>query len=177
MEYVKNMFRIYLQETYELQDCSLCFANEKSQTGNNTNEIVSGFTFPNTDKWVWEYDMKSSKGSTVPCLSDHSDFERRLGLGANGTSKLTIEQSRIGQATWDTNQGNFSYNTYYSFKIIRNGNNMEYYINGVLKSTIDAETSIDVTRAPISTIDEWELHWRNWGTGTTTINNLKIKPL
>ena len=166
-----------LTQTYTVEDCSLHFANEKSQTGNNTNEIISGFTFPNTDKWVWEYDMKSSGASTIPCLSDTSAFTHRLGLGANGTPKLTIEQSEIGQNAWDTNQGNFTYNTYYSFKIIRNGNNMEYYINGVLKSTIDAETPLGSTSVSISTIDEWELHWRNWGSGTTTIKNLKIKPL
>lgn len=173
---IKAECRLLIQ-TCSIEDCNLHFADERSQTGNATNEIVSGFRFPNTNKWVWEYDMKTSGTSTVPCLSDSNDFLHRFGIGGNGTPNITLELTNIGQNAWDTSHGRFNYNTYYSFKIIRNGNNLEFYINNVLKASIDAETSLSSSSVPISTITEWELHWRNWGTGTTTIKNLKIKQL
>ena len=69
----------------------------------------------------------------------------------------------------DTGYSSFSYNTDYTFKMVKENNSIKIYSNETLLKT--------VTNIGLLSVQNINIGLRNWGSGTGTAKNIKIKPL
>ena len=167
-----------LVQTYSVSDCIIANVNV-SYTGTSTSDTVyslgydeiadlSGIDF----EMEWTF-RQTARGCDV-CLGASSEFSvtpiksnYRVLLGNSGAGAI-----RYGYRTTSTNastNGSIGVNTDVSMRIVKNGTSFEYYVNDELLGT--------------KTVNFWTnyhmfgIHTVQWNTGTTTISNLKIKPL
>ena len=108
--------------------------------------------------------MKLPAGKSRVVLYNPSNANVFLGMGASENGNRVIYW-------YGHEDGNvpFSYNTDYTIKIQKDGSNFKIYSQGSLLKTMTYSDLLNT-----STIN---LGLRNWGSGTGTIRNVKIKPL
>lgn len=167
-----------LVQTYSVSDCIIANVNV-SYTGTSTSDTVyslgydeiadlSGIDF----EMEWTF-RQTARGCDV-CLGASSEFSvtpiksnYRVLLGNSGAGAI-----RYGYRTTSTNAsttGSIGVNTDVSMRIVKNGTSFEYYVNDKLLGT--------KTVSFWTNYDMFGIHTVQWNTGTTTISNLKIKPL
>ena len=104
----------------------------------------------------------SSEVSVTPIKTNY-----RVLLGNNGSGQ--IRYGYRTDSTYASLGSTISRNTDIPMKIVKNGSSFNYYVNGNLvgSKTVSFWTDYDM----------FGLYLLQWNTGTTTISNLKIKPL
>ena len=158
------MFRIFLQETFVIQDYIVYNTNSYNLPPNSNITQVSNFQFANTGEWETEWTYKLPQGKCRPVLYSPNNQNIYLGEGIDGDNKHCI--------WWYGNNpviSSASLNTDYTVKIVKQNNEFKVYLDNTLLRTI---TYNDLLNTPTINIGE-----RNWGSGTGTIKNIKIKAL
>lgn len=167
-----------LVQTYSVSDCIIANVNV-SYTGTSTSDTVYSLGYDEiADLSSIDFEMEwtfrqTARGCDV-CLGVSSEFSvtpiksnYRVLLGNSGAGAI-----RYGYRTTSTNAsttGSIGVNTDVSMRIVKNGTSFEYYVNDELLGT--------------KTVNFWTnyhmfgIHTVQWNTGTTTISDLKIKPL
>ena len=167
-----------LVQTYSVSDCIIANANA-SYTGTSTSDTVYSLGYDEiADLSSIDFEMEwtfrqTARGCDV-CLGASSEFSvtpiksnYRVLLGNSGAGAI-----RYGYRTTSTNAsttGSIGVNTDVSMRIVKEGTTFKYYVNNELLGT--------------KTVSFWTnynmfgIHTVQWNTGTTTISNLKIKPL
>ena len=167
-----------LVQTYSVSDCIIANVNV-SYTGTSTSDTVYSLGYDEiADLSSIDFEMEwtfrqTARGCDV-CLGASSEFSvtpiksnYRVLLGNSGAGAI-----RYGYRTTSTNAsttGSIGVNTDVSMRIVKNGTSFKYYVNDELLGT--------------KTVNFWTnyhmfgIHTVQWNTGTTTISDLKIKPL
>lgn len=155
---------ILVTKTYELEDCWDYDTTTYNLAPNSGITQIDSFTFTNTGNWEVEWIMKLPAGKSRVVLYNPSNANVYLGIGASENGNRIIY--------WFGHEDSFSsysYNTDYTMKIEKDGSNFKIYSQGSLLKTMAYSDLLNT-----STIN---LGLRNWGSGTGTIRNVKIKPL
>ena len=160
---IKAECRLLIQ-TCNIQDCWEYDPNTYNLAPNSALTQINGFTFENTGDWEVEWIMTLSAGKSRVVLYNPSNANVFLGIGAS--------ESRNRIIYWYGNEeiySRYSYNTDYTMKIVKNGSNFKIYSQGELLKTMVYSDLLNTTII--------NLGLRNWGSGTGTIRNVKVKPL
>ena len=167
-----------LTKTLSIEDCILANVNA-SYTGTSTNDTVYSLGYDEiADLSSIDFEMEwtfrqTARGCDV-CLGASSEFSvtpiksnYRVLLGNSGAGAI-----RYGYRTTSTNasiMGGIGVNTDVSMRIVKEGATFKYYVNDELLDTRTVRFWTNYNMFGIHTVQ--------WNTGTTTISNLKIKPL
>ena len=167
-----------LTKTLSIEDCILANVNA-SYTGTSPSDTVYSLGYDeiadlSSIDFEMEWTFRQTKSGCDVCLGASSEFSvtpiksnYRVLLGNSGSGVI-----RYGYRTTSTNastKGSIGVNTDVSMRIVKNGTSFRYYVNDELLGT--------------KTVNFWAnyhmfgIHTVQWNTGTTTISNLKIKPL
>ena len=171
----------FVSETYSIEDCIIANVNA-SYTGTSTNDTVYSLGYDqiadlsNTNfeiSWTFRQTSygcdiclgASSEFSVSPIKSNYRVYIGNSGSGYTRHGYRTTSTTNTGGST----SGEVSLNTDHTMKIVREGNTFSYYFNDVLMGTktVSFWTSYNM----------FGVHTVQWNKGTTTISNLKIKPL
>lgn len=165
-------------ETYSIEDCIIANVN-KTYTGTSSSDTVYSLGYDeiadlsNID-FEMEWTFRETAFGCDVCLGASSEFSvspiksnYRVLLGNSRTGAI-----RYGYRTTSTSastSGSMSTNTDVPMKIVKNGTSFTYYVNNnqLGTKTVSFWTNYNM----------FGLHTVQWNTGTTTISNLKIKPL
>ena len=151
-------------ETYTIEDCIRYDTTTRNLAPNSSLSQIDSFSFTNTGDWEVEWIMNLPAGKSRVVLYNPSNANVFLGIGASENSNRVIY--------WyghEEKYSTFSYNTDYTMKIEKDGSNFKIYSQNTLLITMTYSDLLNT-----STIN---LGLRNWGSGTGTIRNVKIKPL
>jgi len=168
-----------VSETYSVEDCIFYHSDAISYTGTSTSDTVYSLGYDeiadlsNTDfEFSWKF-HQTQRGADV-CLGASSEFSvspvksnYRVYLGGNDSGVGRYGYRTTSSST--STSGTVSANTVYDMKITRNSDTFNYYLNDNLLGT--------KTASFFSNYNMFGIHTVQWNTGTTTISNLKIKPL
>ena len=167
-----------LVQTYSLEDCIIANVNA-SYTGTSISDTVYSLGYDeiadlSSIDFEMEWTFRQTACGCDVCLGASSEFSvtpiksnYRVLLGNSGAGAI-----RYGYRTTSTNAsttGSIGVNTDVSMRIVKEGTTFKYYVNNELLGT--------------KTVSFWTnynmfgIHTVQWNTGTTTISNLKIKPL
>jgi hypothetical protein len=155
---------MFSSETYDIEDCIRYDTSSYNVPTNSGITQISDFSFTNTGDWEteWVYKLPQTKCRIV--LYNPSNTNIYLGQGIDGDRKHGI--------WWYGNSPTYStasLNTEYTVRIVKENSVFKVYLDGNLLNTI---TYNDLLNTQTINIGE-----RNWGTGTGTIKNIKIKSL
>ena len=156
-----------LIQTYSIQDCWEYDTNTYNLAPNNALTQINGFTFANTGDWEAEWIVKYPQINNRVVLYPSDDSSVFLGVGVNyssGRNSMIV----YGYGN-DKNVGAMTLNTEYTIKMVKEDNSIKVYANDNL---IDTRTNISLL-----TTSNVNIGLRNWGSGTGTIRNIKVKPL
>lgn len=162
--------RTLLTKTYSIEDCYKYYTTEQSKGYIIATPVFQDFDWDNTNNWQVEYDMKTTAVSTRLQIQNNRNAYSYFGIGSNGagTTRIFIGDGSSGEISGHT-YSSFSNNVYHSIKYVKNGNAISYYLDG---SKLE-----DFTSNWLSNCSTMTLAWNNWGSGTTYVKNIKIKPL
>ena len=155
---------IFSSETYTIEDCIRYDTTTRNLAPNSSLSQIDSFAFTNTGDWEVEWIMRLPSGKSRVVLYNPSNVNVFLGIGASENGNRLIY--------WYGNEekySTFSFNTDYTMKIEKDGSNFKIYSQNTLLITMTYSDLLNT-----STIN---LGLRNWGSGTGTIRNVKIKPL
>jgi len=174
---VGNTFRIFVSETYAIEDCFKAQSSESSRTSTYTSDtgiqVFNNLDWT-TDDFLVEFEAKYN-GAGVAIGIEPSTYlptmKQHITNGVNGTG--TYMMYWVGKETSGETgyiaQSSTSLNTYIPMKIEKTGNTIKLYYNDVLKETLNISYLNSKT---------WTFIWSEWKSGTIYMfKNLKIKPL
>jgi hypothetical protein len=164
--------------TYSIEDCIIANVNV-SYTGTSANDTVYSLGYDeiadlsNTDfEFSWKF-HQTSRGADV-CLGASSEFSvspvksnYRVYLGGNDSGVGRYGHRTTSSST--STSGTASANTVHDMKITRNSDTFSYYLDNTLLGT--------KTASFFSNYNMFGIHTVQWNKGTTTISEIKIKPL
>lgn len=177
------MFRIFLLETYEVQDCQYYNTNEVTRTTTQGSTIYdNNMSQALPTKCEISFDISSdnvsgtserrffilpksqySSGTTQPSYSILNQ------IAGNDLQFIVRENNSfkdVAYALTDTVVNN----QYYTVKYVRDGTSVKRYLDNVLIDTITVNF--------LDNYSDWTLSMMRWAqTGTTKIKNVKIKAL
>ena len=170
-----------VSEIYSVSDCIIANVNVE-YTGTSTSDTVYSLGYDqiadlsSTDfEMTWDF-KQTSYGCDV-CLGASSEFSvspiksnYRVFVGNSGGGNT--RQGYRTTSTTNTNgsiSGEVSLNTVHNMKIVKEGSTFSYYLGTKLLGTRTVTFWSDYNMFGVHTVQ--------WNTGTTTISNLKIKPL
>ena len=169
----------FVSETYAIEDCIFYHPDVISYTGTSTSDTVYSLGYDeiadlsSTDfEFTWKF-HQTNRGADV-CLGASSEFSvtpiksnYRVYLGGND-SGVGRYGSRTTSSSTST-MGTVTSGITYDMKITRNGNTFEYYLDGNKLGT--------KTVSFFSNYSMFGIHTVQWNCGTTTVSEIKIKPL
>lgn len=155
---------MFVSKIYDISDCWIYNPNTFNLAPNSGLTQINNFQFENDGDWEMSCTFKQPSASCRFALYPSTDTSSFMGIGVNGAGQLA---DYFGNDTHTYTS--FSYNTDYSFKIVKEGTSFKLYSQGNLLTT----TSYN----PISSASLINIGVRNWGSGTGTIKNVKVKPL
>jgi len=170
-----------VSEIYSVSDCIIANVNVE-YTGTSTSDTVYSLGYDqiadlsSTDfEMTWDF-KQTSYGCDV-CLGASSEFSvspiksnYRVFIGNSGGGNT--RQGYRTTSTTNTNgsiSGEVSLNTVHNMKIVKEGSTFSYYLGTKLLGTRTVSFWSDYNMFGVHTVQ--------WNKGTTTISNLKIKPL
>ena len=161
---VKNMFRSLLQKTFVVEDYIKYDTNSYNLSPNSAIVQIANAEFVNTGNWQVEWEQNLPSGNCRCILYPYDNVSEFLGIGTP-TNNLT--------RVWETNNhndyGSYPFNTDYHITFKKQGNTISIFANdNKLK---------DSTHSAILSASKLKIGVRNWGSGTGTIKNIKIKAL
>jgi len=168
-----------VSETYRVEDCIFYHGDAISYTGTSTSDTVYSLGYDeiadlsSTDfEFSWKF-HQTSRGADV-CLGASSEFSvspvksnYRVYLGGNDSGVGRYGYRTTSSST--STSGTVYANTVYDMKITRNSDTFSYYLDNTLLGT--------KTASFFSNYNMFGIHTVQWNKGTTTISEIKIKPL
>ena len=168
-----------VSETYSVEDCIFYHGDAITYTGTSTSDTVYSLGYDeiadlsNTDfEFSWKF-HQTSRGADV-CLGASSEFSvtpiksnYRVYLGGNDSGVGRYGYRTTSSST--STSGTVYANTVYDMKITRNSDTFSYYLDNALLGT--------KTASFFSNYNMFGIHTVQWNKGTTTISEIKIKPL
>ena len=155
---------MFLTKTYELEDCWDYDTNTYNLAPNSAIAQIDSFSFTNTGDWEVEWIMNLPQGANRVVLYNPNNTGTFLGIGAS--------DGNIRRIYWtgsDSSHNSWSYNANHTIKIVKQNSQFKVYFNNTLLNTITFNDLLNATTINVGV--------RNWGNGTGTIRNVKIKPL
>lgn len=163
---------MFSSETYTIEDCFNALLTEQSITNSSGTKISSvgldtiynirnenfSLEFTHMGNGVLNIGRKSSWSSSS------ADYRATLGY-ADGKHYYATRTTSSSESYGDT----ASTSTEYQYKLTRNDSTISYYVDDVLIGTKSFST--------FSNYDDWSIYSIIWGNGTSTISNIKLKPL
>lgn len=167
-----------LVQTYSVSDCIIANVNA-SYTGTSTSDTVCSLGYDeiadlSSIDFEMEWTFRQTAYGCYVCLGASSEFSvttnksnYRVLLGSSGAGE--IKYGYRTTSTFASTAGSIGINTDVSMRIVKEGTTFKYYVNNELLGT--------------KTVSFWThyhmfgVHIVQWNRGTTTISNLKIKPL
>ena len=125
---------------------------------------IANTEFVNTGNWQVEWEQNLPSGNCRCVLYPSNNTHEFLGVGTP-TNNLT--------RLWETNSyndyGSYPFNSYYHITFKKQDNTISIFAN---------ENKLnDFTHSAILSASNIALGGRNWGSGTGTIKNIKVKAL
>ena len=154
---------MFSSETYDIEDCILYTTTSYNLPPNSGITQISNIEFDNSINWQVEW-IQNFPSSNCRCLlypsNDSSQF---LGVGTPANNL------RVWETNTYSDYGSYSFNADYHILFRKESNMISIFANDnkLKDSTHSATLSASKLRIGV----------RNWGSGTGTIRNVKIKPL
>ena len=159
-------------EIFVLEDCFNALLTEQSISNSSGTKISSvgldtiynirnvnfSLEFKHTGNGVLNIGRKSSWSSSS------ANYRATIGY-ADGKHYYATRTTSSNESYGDT----ASTTTEYQYKLTRNGSTISYYVDDVLIGTKSFST--------FASYDDWSIYSIIWGNGTSTISNIKLKPL
>lgn len=166
------MDSIIFSEIYAIEDCFNTLLTEQSISNSSDTKISSvgldtiynirnesfSLEFNHKGNGVLNIGRKSSWSSST------ANYRATIGY-ADGKHYYATRTTSSSESYGDT----ASTTTEYQYKLTRNGSTISYYVDGVLMGTKSFST--------FASYDDWSIYSIIWGNGTSTISNIKLKPL
>lgn len=170
-------------ETYAIEDCIFFDATETTKgTASSavTGDVYNSLSIPTLpNHFVWEIDMKvsSTSGSEdrmffTPTAMSGEQPPNALWVEFSSSSTGMVIGSRRSSNTYNTGSGkSYSANTYYHFKVERNGNTITGYVDDSNRGTL--------TESWIDNYSSWWFSYALWKRPNISLTwkNIKLKPL
>ena len=169
---IKAEVGMIVSETYAIEDCLTALVTEQSVT-NSTGTKISSIGLDDI------YNIKSTnfalefthKGNGVLNIGRKASWSSST---ANYRVTLGYAEGKHYYATRTTSTSESygsiaSTSAEYEYKITRNGSTINYYVDDTLIGTKSFSS--------FSSYDDWSIYSIIWGSGTSTIKNIKLKPL
>ena len=161
---------IFLQETYSLEDCWNAQISEVSAGSNTVNSIGMG-TVHNVqnDDFCLIFDHKGNGNICIGATSEYSTpstANYRLTLGSYNSKHYCAVRTNSTDESTGSSEDN---NTYYTYKIEKQGNTVSFYVDDVLWLT--------KTATFFSSYSSYSIYNIKWGGGTDYMRNIRLKPL
>ena len=148
----------------------------RTGTGSATSIATNSKTWSNTGNWVFEADVKvTGNKCRLDLVPPSQSLNYHLGMGKQSSGNyVTIYVGKNGGGEYSAapNISTVSNNTYYSFKIVKEGTTIKYYWDDVLQ-----HTDTTYAQAWIGNYSEESAKFTTWGTATIYLKNMKVKPL
>ena len=161
-----------LQETYELEDCWNTAINEQTINCTSSSKYTSiglnSIHDIKNDDFVLEFD---SKGNGTLSVGHSSYYQTTTNYRATlGTADGKHYYSTRSTSTSESYGGTYSSDTYYHYKLTREGSTIKFYVDDTLLGT--------KTASFFSNYSTWCIYSIIWGANTTQyVKNVRIKPL
>ena len=165
-------------ETYEVQDCYLYDTTEHSRTHTSssavTNEVISGFSWDNTDDWIFTCELSvSGQGQRIDIVPPSESLSHHLGFGKstdNNYFRCYIGKTGSGEE-WKSSNVNMANGTFYSVQVKKEGTDVEFQYQGNVVDTSAYSTTW------LSNYSTETFKFTQWRANSISIRNIKIKPL
>lgn len=161
---------IFLQETYDIEDCWNTQLSEVS-AGSNTVNSIGMDTVHNVqnDDFCLIFDHKGNGNLNIGATSQYNtpstaNYRRTLGTYDN-KHYLSVRTN----STDELRGSSANSSTYYTYKIEKQGTTVKFYIDDVLWQT--------KTVTFFSDYSAWSIYNIKWGGGTDYMKNIRLKPL
>ena len=122
--------------------------------------------------WIIEFDFINTVNGGRLCIGDRDSWSSGSGAGDNylycGTSTAGNGGygTKISGTTDNSSTGAVTAGDTLHYKIVRNGDNIDYYLNGTLRGS--------KTATFINNIHEWSIYLQLWNNGDTTIKKVSL---
>lgn len=165
---------MFLQEIYVVEDCWNISLTEQSITNSSRSKITSigldSVHNVQNDNFILEFDGKGNGvlniGSKNDWSQSTSNYRATIGIDSNRSDFYYAVRT---SSTSDGYYGSSSINTYYHYKIVKEGHNIKFYVDNQLMAT--------KSESFFTNYDAWSIYSIIWGSGTQTIKNIRIKAL
>jgi len=161
-----------VSEIYAIEDCFNALLTEQSISNSSGTKISSvgldtiynirnesfSLEFTHKGNGVLNIGRKSSWSSST------ANYRATIGY-ADGKHYYATRTTSSDESYGDT----ASTTTEYKYKITRNGSTINFYVDDALIGTKSFST--------FASYDDWSIYSIIWGNGTSTISNIKLKPL
>lgn len=153
-----------MQEIYELEDCVIYDTTSYNLSPNSAIVQIGSIEFDNIGDWQVDWEQNLPSGNCRCLLYPSNNTAEFIGVGTP-TNNLT--------RVWETNSysdyGSYPFNTNYHITFKKEINKVGVYAN---------DTKLkDSTHSATLSASKLRIGVRNWGSGTGTIKNIKIKAL
>lgn len=171
---VTKMIRIFLQETYSIEDTIYYNPNEYSQQGygGGDHSVRFGDDLNLTLPSKFEYSVKfKALGIAIRfflCKNTSVSANPQYGLFVSRTDTGLLAGYRDSN-TYEFGKTSFVDSEYHEYKFIRNGNSVDAYCDGNLIGTVSTFTWLDNYH--------YTFYWAFWWDKIAYVKEMKIKPL
>lgn len=173
---VKIICRMFLQKTFELEDCFFTYLSEETVNRSSlsvlTQEVVQNTQLTLPQKFEMSFKLKSSINgyrTYLTPVTNKSANDPNYALFLQQYSNLMTCGYRTSSTNGLISNRTIDGTIYHDWKVVRDGNSFKYYFDGV-----------EVASTTITWFDDYTPHtvvFNCWGTGSVSMKELKFKAL